>query len=313
MNQHEPAKLPLWEEIGRLLSLHDGDRGVLEVVARGPSAIPALRQCLFEREPSGLYEPRRRVVEALAALGCEDILLTFLESNRVFPDPVENAGEEAVLNAAARALRQPCAERASAILLSLATRRRLPGAIQTLARCHDRAALPCFIEALADDIARPAAEDAIRQLGTGATAALVQALRTDDQGESNRRRMGAALNLLLDLGAAGEIPSAVRRRLMQSDDPAIAVSGCRAALRHGGEPERRDAVSRLVALLSFPRWHVRLEAEACLLAHAASVRLLIDGDTLPPLPPLDDLSPRAEGLRARHRIMARLAARSCGD
>lgn len=39
----------------KLISLHEGDRGVLEVVACAARAIPRLRTLLFRREPSGLF------------------------------------------------------------------------------------------------------------------------------------------------------------------------------------------------------------------------------------------------------------------
>lgn len=55
--------------IDKLLSLHDGDAGGLAVVACGASAIPELRRHLYQREPSGLYEPRCHVVELLVRLG----------------------------------------------------------------------------------------------------------------------------------------------------------------------------------------------------------------------------------------------------
>ena len=55
----------LTEAINRMMSLHDGDRGLLEVVACGKAVIDPLRFLLFKREPSGIYEPRRRVASAL--------------------------------------------------------------------------------------------------------------------------------------------------------------------------------------------------------------------------------------------------------
>jgi hypothetical protein len=50
-------------------------RAVAELVALGTSAIPPLREPLFEREPSGLFQVRCRAVEALAALDAYDVLL----------------------------------------------------------------------------------------------------------------------------------------------------------------------------------------------------------------------------------------------
>jgi len=75
--------------IAALKSFQHGDRGVLDVIACGARAIPALRAMLFEHERSGLFQARCRVVQALAALGAYDVLIEFLEANRTIADPVE--------------------------------------------------------------------------------------------------------------------------------------------------------------------------------------------------------------------------------
>jgi hypothetical protein len=94
----------LTEAINRMMSLHDGDRGLLEVVACGKEAIGPPRFLLFKREPSGIYEPRRRVASALRSLQAYDVLREFLALRREISDPVERTGEDAVINAAAREL-----------------------------------------------------------------------------------------------------------------------------------------------------------------------------------------------------------------
>ena len=73
-----------------LVSLQEGDRGVLEVLTFGPRAISRLRELLFRREPSGLYQSRCRVVEALAALGGKDVLIAFLNLDREIKEQNEN-------------------------------------------------------------------------------------------------------------------------------------------------------------------------------------------------------------------------------
>ena len=104
--------LPLAPDIQRALerlkSLHDGDLGVLEIVACGRRAIPALRALLLEGEFSGIDHPRCRAVEALAALSAHDVLIEFLSAPRDVADPVNRTGEEAVINTAARALAASC-------------------------------------------------------------------------------------------------------------------------------------------------------------------------------------------------------------
>ena len=309
-DQPQVASHALLRGISKLLSLHDGDHGVLDVVACGPFAIPLLRRLLHEREPSGLYEPRCHVVEALAALSAEDVLVEFLVSAREFPDPVENAGEEAVLNAVARALRRPCDDRAFGLLLSLAERRRLAGAIEALGRCHNLQALPCFLAALADDLARPAAEVAIRRLGKAAISALVGAISATDsdgygESESGQRRRRSALKALLEISTVRRIPTAQRKRLVADKDPEIALLACRALLACGADDERRDAVKRLIDLLPSPHWWFRREVEDCLLAHPDDVRRIIGAQVQTEPPNIADFSLEAEAQRALHRIAAR--------
>jgi hypothetical protein len=99
----------LQRALDRLLSLQDGDQGFLDVVACGSGALPALRRLLFTRDPSGLFQPRCRVVAALSALEVRDVLVAalsalevrdvladFLQAPRACADAVEAAGEDAV-------------------------------------------------------------------------------------------------------------------------------------------------------------------------------------------------------------------------
>jgi hypothetical protein len=67
---NSPEHVGVASAIERLKSLHDGDSAFSQVVSFGIEAVPALRTLLLQREPSGLYLVRCRVVEALAALKC---------------------------------------------------------------------------------------------------------------------------------------------------------------------------------------------------------------------------------------------------
>jgi hypothetical protein len=58
--------------IVRLQGLYDTDRAVMELIALGPCAIPALRRFLFLREPSGIDQPRCDTLAALAGPKAED-------------------------------------------------------------------------------------------------------------------------------------------------------------------------------------------------------------------------------------------------
>ena len=59
---------------------------------------------LFKRDSAGIFEPRRRAAQALAALKATDVLKEFVAGWLRATDPVEGFGDEAVLGAASRAL-----------------------------------------------------------------------------------------------------------------------------------------------------------------------------------------------------------------
>lgn len=295
----------------RLMSLQDGDRGVLDVVRLGRSAIPALRALLFKREPSGLYQPRCHVVEALAALGGEDVLIEFLKNSQPTRDPVENAGDEAVLNAAALHLHIHGDEHVFQLLLRLAETRLLPGPITVLGECRRQEALPCLIRALEDDIARPAAEAAVRKFAAGAQGALLRAARDPQpcrimETESSHRRRRAALSLLLELGDKAQVPSAEASALMSDEDHMIAILGCRLVLDERMDQERHTAVWRLIGLLPMVQWPARREIEACLARHPDVAATMIAALNKAPMPEVYDLSPQAGTRRSIRSIAARL-------
>src|SRR5579883_3451251 len=143
------------DAIARLTSLHDGDEGLIEVVACGKEAIPPLVDLLFARERSGSYEPRRRAVEALAALGAYEPLRAFLALRREIKDPVELTGEDAVINAAAHALARVHDERDYPLLLDLLRWRLLPGVIEGVGAFKRPEAIRLLIDAFAEDDCRP--------------------------------------------------------------------------------------------------------------------------------------------------------------
>lgn len=174
MEEHERLT-NLHNSIAKLRSLHDGDLGVVETIACGPMAVPQLRAMLFEREPSGLFETRCRVVQVLAALRAHDVLVDFLKSERKSADPVERLGDDAVINAAARAVAMRRTEDVFLLLLTLAKDRLLPGVVAGLGSFRRHEAIPYLIAALAEDECRPLAEAALKALGSAAYPALLQA------------------------------------------------------------------------------------------------------------------------------------------
>jgi hypothetical protein len=210
--------------IQALRSLHDGDLGVARAASCGRDAIPAPRDVLFERDPSGLFETRRRAVEALALTGAHDVLIEFLESPREVADPVERLGEDAIVNAAARALIGARKPRVFRLLISLAQKKILPGVIAALGAFRRVEAIPYFVAALAEDESRPSAEAALLDLGAPARDALLTAARrepfTGFESESRLRQRRSALALLVQIGVQPRAWPSLRQ-IVQDRDPRI--------------------------------------------------------------------------------------------
>jgi len=245
--------LPLPEDvraaISRLKSPRDGDRGVLDAVACGRRAVPALTELLFSRDPSGLSHARLRAAEALSALGAREALIDFLNAPHEMADPVEQLGEEEVISAVARAVTDTGEERVLDLLLRLARDRILPGIVVALGRSMRTEAIPELVRALAEDEARGEAETALAAFGAAARPALlVAAARAPDpetrETETNLRRRRGALTALAEIG----VPAAawpVIRHLTRHPDPRISAAACAIALNCAPDAEKNDAVRRL--------------------------------------------------------------------
>jgi hypothetical protein len=307
--------LPLASDIQRALerlkSLHDGDLGVVEMTACGRRAIPALRTLLLEGETSGIYHPRCRAVEAL---GAHDVLIEFLTSPRDVVDPVNRTGEEAVINAAARALAGVNDERIFPLLLDLAKRQPLAGVIDALGSYRRPEAVPCLISALSEDHSRRAAEAALFRLGSRARPALLRtATRPIPSAEwetpSSRRTRRSAVQLLARLG----VPSAHRSRfrdLIEDSDAEVAVHACRAYLMSASKEEKPDIIRRLIALIPSLGWLLCEEVEECITDHFESAREMIAGFMRDRPPDPSDQSPKARIYRSFFRVVQRAGARS---
>lgn len=263
--------------IERLKSLHDGERGLIEIIACGSRAIPALRALLFAREPSGIYQPRRLAARALAALEAYDALVDFLRAPHDIADAVERVGEEAVMNAAARALADVREEPIFELLMSLAHDQFLPGVIDALGKFERAEAIPHFIAALAEDESRPAAEAALRKLGVCARQSLLVVAAGEPsplESESSLRRRRSALRLLIEIGIEPETWP-VLRHLMQDRDAQTAMLACEIALAIAPDPEKREAIRRLVVLLRDADWPLSEEIERRLAAHFEAAKDII--------------------------------------
>ncbi len=269
--------------IGKLKSFHDGDIAVLEVVACGDRAIPALRTLLFDREPSGLFQVRVRAVDALAKLGAHEVLVEFLSTPHDVIDPVERLGEDAVINAAARALAYHRDQRVFDLLLRLAHRPCLTGVIFALGNSLRHEAIPLLVEALSEDTSRLTAEGVLKRIGAAARPALIETVsrRADaheHESESRLRQRRSALRLLAEMGVSRRTWQAVRH-LMYDDDGRIAIVACRICLTSGSASERRDAVLRLFRLFANADWTSRDDIERNLVAHLYISKEIIAGST----------------------------------
>jgi hypothetical protein len=302
--------LPLAGDVARALerltSLHDGDLGVIEITACGSRAVPALRALLLEGAASGIYQPRCRAVEALAALGADDVLIEFLKAPRDVPDPVNRTGEDAVINVAARALIGSDDKRIFPVLMALAPTRLLAGVVEALGALGGAEALPILIRALGEDHTRGVAEAALGRLGAAARPAL-SALATRplpaaaQETVSSRRMRLSALGLLVRIGAPGKL----LRDLLGDADPEIAAMACRALLAAVGTEDGGEAVRRLIALLPRLSLIACAEAEDCLAEHFDSARDIILARLREDPPDPADASPRARAYRALLRIARR--------
>lgn len=299
------------QAIAKLRSLQEGDRGIIEVIAVGRATIPALCRLLFEREPSGLYEARCRAVQALAALRAYSVLADFLELSREIVDPVERTGEDAVINAAARALATTRDETYFSLLLSVAAKHPpLAGVIEALGSFRHVDALAYLIDSLAEDFARPAAEKALEALGTRARGALVRTALDQSEAaggttESNTRRRIGALNVLMEMDHFTHELSRQLLPLVDDADMRIAILACRLCLDAGPPKDRPRAIRRLLVLLPTADWLQEHEIEDCLRRHLTEAHEQIERRLAGTnIPTLTDMSPEARTIRALRRVLS---------
>lgn len=302
------------DAIAKLISLVDGDRAISKAAACGHRAIPALRAILWARELGGLFETRCRAVDALVLLGAYDVLIDYLAAPPCRTDPGERIAQDAVTNAAARAVVASDDVRVVPLLLRLAQQRPLAGVIEALGRLKREEALPYFVDALAEDFARPAAEAAIRALGSKTRPALLDAAvrrrpSAAAESPSSRRRRLSALKLLAELGPPDPVTWPPLRDLIREDDPAIAALACRLCLASGDEPSVHRAVERLVELLGSAEWPLSEDIEECLVERFEKARDFVTPRVEQGLPEGSYYDPGARISRSLARVVARAAAK----
>lgn len=245
----------------RLRSFHDGDAALLEVVGLGPSAIPGLRNLLFTREPSGLFQARCRAVEALALLKGFSVLADFLRLRRDPPDPVERLGEDAVKSAAGRALARLREPWVYELLLELARQRPLLGILAGVGSFLHDDSIPIFVDALGEDDLRLTAHGVLRSFGKPACPALIAAALDRDksqhaESESHLRKRRSALVLLLDSKISRRSWPKLRE-LMDDHDLQVALLACELCLEIGSAQDRTKLCHRLNGLRRKADWSAR--------------------------------------------------------
>ena len=255
--------------IEQLNSLHDLDRLVARLIARGPEVIPLLEQFLLRGKPSVVYQPRRAAVEILGALGAKDVIAGYLRLNKEIPDLATRFAEQAVEDAAALELAAFRSADALEILLRIALPSPQPGMVEALGRfvCPD--AIPYFIRALEDDFCRSAAEEALRALGRQTEMALVTSSRLalpsiEDERSSSKRRRVRSLELLAELGPSAETWP-ILRCFLRDSEPGAVVAVSKMAATVGDRDDRIIAVDRLLQVLPDADWYLRDEIKECLI------------------------------------------------
>jgi hypothetical protein len=160
----DASEMAIRRLVEKVNSLLEGEEAAAALVACGQGAVEPLREFLMEGRPSGIYQPRRWAVEALAGLHAKDVLLEYLRRDRPIPDAVARMGEEAVQNAAATALKQWPSEEVCGVLTGILQRRHLAGAVTTLGELGHTEAIPFIVAALEDDVCRATAENALQKM-----------------------------------------------------------------------------------------------------------------------------------------------------
>jgi hypothetical protein len=268
-SQNRDCRVDLTEAaVAQLLNLYDGESGVLDLLLYGHRAIPALRAFLFRRDRSGIYQPRRWAIEVLAGLGAFDVLRDYLLTSHDATDPVERAGDEAVINAAARAISKVREDWVFQLLLDLASQRISSGPIEALGNFDRLEAIPTLIAALAEDDCRSIAEACLQRLGDAAQPALVRtALERRpsalNESETSLRRRRSALHVLTELQTA-HLDSQMLRELVADRDNRIAVLACKLCLASGSAAAKALAVQRLKQIADDADWILGMEIERLL-------------------------------------------------
>lgn len=261
----DPSNRPLSlaAALSELTALHSDTEGIAEIAAVGTAAVSALRDILFQREPSGLYQVRCRAAQALGLLGAFDVLEEFLRRPRR-SDPVERLGDDVVVSAVARAIARRNDETTFALLCELARAHPLNGVISAVATFRRSEAIPILVGALDEDEVRQTVEAALASFGDDARPFLLDAVdQLRFEKELSESRLRRYRSLLLLLGRGRPTPEEIDRLrpLMTHAHLQISLLACLIALRSDLKPARSEARARLRDLRQRVPWLEQLQID----------------------------------------------------
>jgi len=270
----QPSEAKIARAIAQLLALRDADRAVIELIALGPRVIPPLREFLLQHRPSGIYQPARDAVFVLASLHADDALMEYLAQavETDIADPADRTGEDAIVNAAARALRHRRDDACFALLMTFAGQRPLGGVIEALGEMGREAAIPRLIEGLASDFTRHVASAALTKFGARARPALLETALTpkpsaESESATSHATRQSAVGVLSEIGVTLQEWSRLRP-LAEASDTRLAALTWRLALVTA-QPllDRETAIRGLIRLLKSSDWLLTMQIEGWLAQH----------------------------------------------
>jgi len=268
MSTREFTDEEIEDQVRGLESLQGGSLAAAALIGCGPRAIPFLRSFLLTGRPRGIYQPRQLVVETLAQLGAKDVLLEYLGKPSQIRDAVVRMGEDAVRSTAARELGRWQTEDVFWGLTAAGTDHLLPGIVESLGKFRRPETLPYLVWALGDGICRSYAEEAIRNMGEAARAALLEAAlaripSSEEENASSLQRRRWVLRILADWQVPREDWNKLEA-LLDEKDPEIVITVARIALQAASEPEKWRAIRRMIEMLPAANSFLQTEARTAL-------------------------------------------------